>query len=135
MSANNPILNNPYLEPRRHYATNPAGELNYADVREGRRPFAGTLQTIPVRQIQGELLTVQELSDEYKSLVINRVRVEVHRWRNDGWPQTTRITRDLLQFWFANPDRSPHQGATRSPAVSTGRGRRGRGAWWLRGPR
>ena len=89
----NPILNNPYAAPRRHYATNPAGELNYEDVRAGRRPFTGELQTIPVRQVQGELITVQELEDEYGALLVNRLRLEVQRWREESWPQTTRITR------------------------------------------
>lgn len=44
MSDINPILNNPYEEPRRHYATSPSGELNYDDVRSERRPFTGQLQ-------------------------------------------------------------------------------------------
>lgn len=29
MSEGNPILNNPYEEPRLHYATNVEGELDY----------------------------------------------------------------------------------------------------------
>jgi type III restriction enzyme len=37
MSDNNPILNNPYEEPQRHYATDPDGNLNYADIRKGCR--------------------------------------------------------------------------------------------------
>lgn len=39
MSEPSPILNNPYEEPRRHYWTNPEGELDYTRVLEGRRPF------------------------------------------------------------------------------------------------
>jgi len=109
MNSANPILNNPYVEPRRHYATSPTGELNYDDTREGRRPFTGQLQTIPVRQEQGELLTVQELAEEYGPLLVNRLRVEVQLWRAYGWPQTTRITRELLQFWFANENRAATQ--------------------------
>ena len=109
MSSANPILNNPYTEPRRHYATSPGGELNYDSVKSGRRPFTGQLQSIPVRQEQGDLLTVQELADDYLPLPVNRLRVEVGRWRNDGWPQTTRITRELLAFWFGNEEREAIQ--------------------------
>jgi len=110
VSSSNPILNHPYSEPLRHYATSvPGGELNYDDIREGRRPFTGQLQTIPVRQVQGELLTLQEMGEEYGTLLVNRLRSEVARWRADGWPQTTRITRELLHFWFAEGERTGTQ--------------------------
>ena len=39
MADDNPILNNPYTEPNRHYATNLDGELDYSDIRPGRRIF------------------------------------------------------------------------------------------------
>lgn len=105
MAAENPILNNPYEEPRRHYATSLGGELNYDDIRRGRRPFSGQVQSVPVRQRQGESLSVQELAQEYGPLLVNRVRSEVGAWRRAGYPQTTRITRELLQHWFLNEER------------------------------
>jgi len=43
----NPILNNPYEEPDRHYATNPQGELDYSRPVRGRRIFTPEVQTIP----------------------------------------------------------------------------------------
>jgi hypothetical protein len=46
----NPILNNPYEEPLWHYATNLAGELDYARPVKGRRIFTPEVQSIPVRQ-------------------------------------------------------------------------------------
>lgn len=36
-TSDNPILNSPYEPPGRHYATDAEGNLNYADVRAGRR--------------------------------------------------------------------------------------------------
>ena len=39
MPSDNPILNNPFEEPRFHYATNLKGELDYDQVVSGRRPF------------------------------------------------------------------------------------------------
>ncbi|MGH8018380.1 MAG: hypothetical protein ACREIA_08830 [Opitutaceae bacterium] len=45
----NPILNNPYEEPRLHYATNSAGELDYERPLEGRRPFTPEMHSVPVR--------------------------------------------------------------------------------------
>jgi type III restriction enzyme len=109
MTGDNPILNNPYEEPRFHYATNPSGELDYAKVLGGRRIFTGQLQSIPVRQQQPEIFSVQDLAAEYAPLLVNRLRVEVARWRNDKYPQTTRITRELLTFWFLNAEREPRQ--------------------------
>ena len=39
MESHNPILNNPYEEPKKHYATDPDGNLDYEDIRKGRRIF------------------------------------------------------------------------------------------------
>ncbi len=50
MADENPILNNPYEEPRLHYVTNLEGELDYSKVEKGRRVFAGSVQTIPLPQ-------------------------------------------------------------------------------------
>src|SRR5574337_142132 len=42
MSAkNNPILNSPYEEPKRHYSTDAAGNLNYRDGGAGGQPVRG----------------------------------------------------------------------------------------------
>jgi len=36
----NPVLNNPYEEPKYHYRTDPInGYLDYTTILEGRRPF------------------------------------------------------------------------------------------------
>lgn len=105
-----PILNNPYDEPRQHYWTSPSGELDYGRILNGRRPFVPDLRAIPLELgNQGEMISVQEMNDEWKSHLINLTRTEVMRWRESGYTQTTRITRDLLQFWFLNPDRDPTQ--------------------------
>ena len=37
MSTANPILNNPYEEPKLHYGTNLSGELDYETTMPGRR--------------------------------------------------------------------------------------------------
>ncbi len=100
MADENPILNNPYEEPTRHYSTGISGELDYAEVVPGRRIFTGEVQSIPVRQTQAELIGVQEMSATYGPLLVNRVRAEVGRWSHDQYPQTTRITRELLNYWF-----------------------------------
>lgn len=107
----NPILNNPYEEPTLHYATNLQGELDYSRPVKGRRIFTPEIQSIPVRQgAQGDLLEFNEAATaEYGSHVVNLLRREMAAWRHAKYPQTTRITRELLQFWFLNPERDDTQ--------------------------
>jgi type III restriction enzyme len=111
MTEENPILNNPYEEPEQHYATNLAGELDYSRPVKGRRIFTPEIQTIPVRQgAQGDLMELNEVAAaDHGSHVVNLLRREIGVWRQANYPQTTRITRELLQFWFLNPERDPTQ--------------------------
>ncbi len=107
MPDENPILNNPYEEPGWHYATNLQGELDYSRPVKGRRVFTPEIQTIPVRQgTQGDLMELNEVAvASHGSHVVNLLRREISAWRGAKYPQTTRITRELLQFWFLNPER------------------------------
>ena len=102
----NPILNNPYLVPTSYYATNESGELDYERTVEGRRPFIPDIPPVPVSQgAQKSLIDVEAVSGQYEKHLVNRVRVEVGQWRRDGYPNTTRITRELLRFWFEDSER------------------------------
>lgn len=101
----NPILNNPYEEPARYYSTNLDGELDYAKVLPGRRVFTRTTTPIPTRQgEQGELIGPEQITD-FASLIPNLCRKELKAWREAGYPGTTRVTKELLDFWFNNPER------------------------------
>ncbi len=105
---NNPILNSPYSEPRWHYATDLQGNLNYEDIRPGRRIFDPTQggYTIPLKkQRQGSLIEVNEMAAEYGEHLINLIRQEVGKWRQAEYPDVTGATRDLLRYWFLNPER------------------------------
>src|ERR1017187_7354015 len=106
MPDDNPILNNPYEEPKLHYATNLDGELDYSRPQEGRRVFTPEMQSIPIRQgTQREMLEINELSANYSGHLVNLLRREIGVWRETKYPQTTRITRELLGFWFLNEER------------------------------
>ena len=106
MTSDNPILNSPYEEPQQHYATDADGSLNYDDVRDGRRIFVPEMQPIPVkRQPQGKLLEINDFVAEYEGHLVNQVRREVGLWREAEYPGTTRVTKELLTFWFNNPER------------------------------
>jgi len=108
-ATDNPILNNPYEEPTQHYATSYDGELDYSIVERDRRPFVSNPQAMPVRQRQKSLLGISDRAVEYESHIINLLRKEVKDWRSAGYPSATitRVTRELLDFWFANTDRHP----------------------------
>lgn len=103
---NNPILNSPYEEPKLHYSTNENGELDYENVREGRRIFVPDINVIPTKQgPQKSVFEVNDLAGTYGTHLVNLVRKEVGQWRNEGYSNTTRVTKELLTFWFNNPER------------------------------
>ncbi|WP_289023011.1 BPTD_3080 family restriction endonuclease [uncultured Salegentibacter sp.] len=103
---NNPILNSPYEEPKLHYHTNDKGELDYESVQKGRRIFIPDIHVIPTRQgAQKEIFEVNDLAEEYGTHLVNLVRKEIGQWRDAGYPNTTRVTKELLNFWFNNPER------------------------------
>ena len=108
---NNPILNSPYLEPEWHYATDGVGNLNYQDVRPGRRIYAQDTPQIPLQNAsQGSIFDLNDSIDQYHGHLINQLRQEVGTWRRNGYDGvSSRITKDLLQFWFNNQDRQPWQ--------------------------
>src|SRR5437667_5957610 len=107
MTEGNPILNNPYREPEWHYATNFEGELDYEDPVKGRRMFTGIVQTVPVPQReQLGLMEVNEFAaTNYGSHLINILRREVGGWRAADYPGVTRVSGELLHFWFKNQER------------------------------
>lgn len=101
----NPILNSPYDEPKLYYFTNPDGSLNYEEVMTGRRPFSPEVPTVPVADVKTPgLFTMEEVAD-YSDHLINKIRGEIRKWRESGYPGVTRITKELLDFWFRNPER------------------------------
>jgi type III restriction enzyme len=107
-SESNPILNNPYDEPRLHYSTNIDGELDYSEQKAGRRYFTGSIQSIPVPQkSQTDLITLDDLGrTEYGTHLVNLLRKEVGAWRAEKYLNTARVTRELLYFWFLNEERA-----------------------------
>lgn len=106
MASENPILNNPYTEPKQYYDTDSTGSLDYNKVVKGRRIFKGTISTLPQKQgPQKELYEWNDDGDNYKDLLVNLVREEVGKWRKEGYPNTTRVTKTLLDYWFRNEER------------------------------
>lgn len=113
MSSDNPILNSPYHEPDLHYATIATGpekgSLDYSKIVKGRRVFDPDSegQAMPARQknTQTEMFEVNDFAEDFSKHLINLCRREVWKWRAAKYPGTTRVTKELLTFWFDNPER------------------------------
>ncbi len=102
----NPILNSPYNEPRLHYATAFDGSLDYSIINKGRRPFDAEQQAVPTRPSAQRTITFPLENDKVSErYLINLCRKEVGKWRIEKYPNTTRVTKELLTFWFDNPER------------------------------
>lgn len=89
----NPIINDPYEEPVRHWEFGEA-EPRVAD---GRRE-SGYLPPA-----KGQL----QITDQPIALVqVNRIRDRVRDWRESGYQGATAVTQDLFDRWF-DPEREP----------------------------
>ena len=93
----NPILNSPFEEPRRHYDfSGPVPRIV-----EGRRP-AGYHGVPRTDQAHGAIA-----AHEFFPLpLVNDIRERIRAWRAAGYPNVTRTTRDLLDHWN-RPERRP----------------------------
>lgn len=100
-----PILNNPYEEPKWHYDVTLDGNLDYSRILAGRRPYAANLTVVPNATPNKALFSAEDISlDDENANFINGIRQVVKEWREQGYPKVTRTTRDLLEFWFSNPE-------------------------------
>jgi len=101
----NPILNSPYEEPRRHFKFSDDGITDeIADARRVSSYFVPIPR--PKNAGKGQIsLGVEWTQDRVKeNEFINRVRAEVDKWRLGGYQGITALTRKLLDYW-KNPER------------------------------
>lgn len=103
-----PILNNPYEEPKFYYDTDSNGNLDYENKLPGRRPYMTDVNIVPKAKTgQKSIFKGSDLGEpqDPDALFINGIREIIAKWRESGYPGTTRITKELLDFWFRNPER------------------------------
>lgn len=104
-----PILNNPYEEPRLHYDADLNGNLNYNKILKGRRPYSAHIGIAPNR-VESALFSDADIEDDDPAAAfINSIREVIKDWRERGYPMVTRVTRELLTFWFENTERQNYQ--------------------------
>ncbi|OWK41025.1 Type III restriction-modification enzyme, helicase subunit [Fimbriiglobus ruber] len=98
----NPILNSPFAEPTRHYRFDDNDQIT--DVIEPGRRVSSYFLPIAAPKKKTRQLTIDSLIPEEQRLEsdhVNRIRASVARWRNVGWPDTTPVTKALLDHWTA----------------------------------
>ena len=101
-----PILNNPYEEPKWHYDVTLDGNLDYSKILEGRRPYSAHLTVMPDTSSSKSLFSAEDIPrEDANAQFINGIRQVVKEWREQGYPKVTRTSRDLLTYWFLNPER------------------------------
>jgi type III restriction enzyme len=100
----NPILNSPFDEPKRHFRFSEEGITD--EIEESRRvsqyfmPIAGAKKK--GKQLAFDTEWTQDRVEE--NHFINEVRGYVDTWRRGGYRDVTTTTRQLLDYW-RNPDR------------------------------
>ncbi len=95
MLLDNPIINSPFEEPTRYWAY----EAGQPVLKEGRRP-AGYYMRLRTQPQQPSMF-----EEEFVALaLVNDIRERVKKWREQGYPGATPITRRLLNHWSA-PER------------------------------
>jgi type III restriction enzyme len=100
----NPVLNSPYDEPRRHFRFDDAGITS--EIVEGRRRSEYTVAVAGTRRRGRQLALQGQLAQERlePNAFVNRIRDAVAMWRNGGYQGVTRTTRKLLEYW-RDPER------------------------------
>jgi type III restriction enzyme len=98
----NPVINSPFDEPTRHFAFGadgrPTGEID-----EGRRPSEFFVPVAQPKKRSGQttLDLYGGLKKQQSNEIVNEIRQAVARWRIQGYPRTTTVTRELLAHWRA----------------------------------
>ena len=98
-----PVLTRPYSEPKRHWKT--VADETRNEIVNRRRPSDEPLpmgQNIPA--VQRDLGLGADQAD---GGAIEKLRDEVRRWRDEGWPGTSNATRELLEYWSREPGEGP----------------------------
>jgi type III restriction enzyme len=101
----NPIINSPYEEPKRHYRFDDDDQITDQIVEQRR----GSSYFVPIasprkKGKQQELFDAQAQEKKTESDHVNRIRDRVALWRKREYPDVTPVTASLLRYW-TDPDR------------------------------
>jgi type III restriction enzyme len=94
----NPVINSAFVEPQRHFKV-VDGQID-GTIDEGRRPSEFFVPVAKPKKASPQLALqfgsgVRQQSNE----IVNEIRFAVAKWRAQGYPHTTALTRELLAYW------------------------------------
>lgn len=95
----NPVINSPFVEPERHFVTT-NGQVT-GDIAPRRRPSEFFVPVARPRKASQQQLEIDYggLTRQQPNEIVNEIRQSVARWRTQGYPHVTSVTRDLLAHW------------------------------------
>ena len=100
----NPVINSPFREPKRHFKFGDEGITDEIIDRRRRSSYF-----IPIAQPKKKSRQLTFESEWTRDRIkendeINRIRARVELWREGGYAGATKMTRRLLEYW-TNPER------------------------------
>jgi type III restriction enzyme len=100
VTIDNPVINSPFAEPKRHFRVED-GRVTGA-IEERRRPSEFFVPVARPRKATPQMaLEFAAGVRQQPNEIVNEIRQAVGRWRVQGYPHTTSITRELLSYWRA----------------------------------
>ena len=96
----NPVINSPFGEPERHFVMldgKPTGETE-----DRRRPSEFFVPVAQPKKKSAAQLSFDQFGPPTKQQpneIVNEIRQAVARWRQQDYPHTTSVTKDLLAYW------------------------------------
>nr|WP_206443321.1 DEAD/DEAH box helicase family protein [Candidatus Protofrankia californiensis] len=99
----NPIINSPYAEPKRHWQFDEQGLIT-DELAATRRPSESWIPVPAPRKgrgkaIQTELDILDVAERRRRNEQVDQIRERVDIWRQRGYPNVTPTTRRLLEYW------------------------------------
>ena len=94
-----PIINSPFVEPRRYWQITPGETPVLQDGRRGSTVFQPREQGTEWDLSDGTIAKIPQRDRAYEMVLVNRIRDRVKAWRAAGYPGATRTTLDLLRWW------------------------------------
>ena len=96
----NPIINSPFFEPKRHFIFDDEGITNQVEDTRRKSSFFVPIPKPKKKDAQQILFETEWTKNRVQENdFINRVRGRVRNWRMGGYVHVTNVTRRLLNYW------------------------------------
>jgi type III restriction enzyme len=97
----NPVINSPFVEPAKHFRV--VDGLVSGEIEPRRRLSEFFVPVAKPKKASAQLAMQFGGGTKHQpNEIVNEIRQAVGRWRLQGYPHTTPITKDLLAYWRAD---------------------------------